>query len=118
MLEINSASETVVAMRATGLLDAADIEQAIRAVDATLARQERIALYAEIDITGMTPGALARDVRYGMGRLRAAPLSPSGRSHKSGLGVLDRAGRTNYSTRHRRQGLLPDRKGRGDGLGI
>jgi hypothetical protein len=70
VLEINSAPETVVAMRATGLLDAADIERAIQAIDAALARQDRVALYAEIDITGMTPGAFARDVRYGLGRLR------------------------------------------------
>lgn len=70
MLEILSAPDTVVAMRATGRIDEQDIEHAIQAVDAALARQDRVALYAEIDVAGMTPGAFARDVRYGLGRLR------------------------------------------------
>jgi hypothetical protein len=70
MLEILPTSDTIVAMRASGRLDEADIERATQAVDAALARQERIALYAEIDIDGITPGALVRDVGYGLGRLR------------------------------------------------
>ena len=45
----------VVAMRATGTIDEADIERAITAVEAALAARDRIAVYAEIDIAGMTP---------------------------------------------------------------
>lgn len=70
MLEILSAPDTVIAMRAAGRIEADDIERAMRAVEDALARQERIALYAEIDIAGMTPSALARDIGYGIGKLR------------------------------------------------
>jgi hypothetical protein len=62
VLEIIPASEGVVAMRASGRLDEADVERGLAVVDAALAARERIALYAEIDIAGMTPGALWRDV--------------------------------------------------------
>lgn len=70
MLEMLPAPDTVVAMRMTGRIDRADIERAIEAVDAALARHERISFYAEADIAGMTPGALARDIGYGLGMLR------------------------------------------------
>ncbi|MCB5175846.1 SpoIIAA family protein [Microvirga lenta] len=70
MLEIIPASDQVVAMRASGRIDESDIERSIAAVEAALARQDRIALYAEIDIAGITPGALTRDIGYGLGKLR------------------------------------------------
>ena len=70
MLEILPAPGTVVAIRAAGRPDESDIERAIQAVAAALARQDRGALYVEIDVAGMTPGALVRDVRYGLGKLR------------------------------------------------
>ena len=69
MLEIIPAPEGVVAMRASGRLDEADIERAVQAVEAALAQHERIALYAEVDVAGMSPGALWKDLAYGLGKL-------------------------------------------------
>nr|WP_244630111.1 STAS/SEC14 domain-containing protein [Microvirga tunisiensis] len=57
-------------MRASGRIDRNDIERAIAAVEDALARQDRVALYAETAMTGMTPGAFARDLGYGLGKLR------------------------------------------------
>ncbi|MGO4573291.1 STAS/SEC14 domain-containing protein [Microvirga sp. 2TAF3] len=70
MLEILSTSEHVVALRVSGHVDRADIERGITAVEDALARQEHIALYVEIGMSGMTPGAFARDLGYGLQHLR------------------------------------------------
>ncbi|WP_230530437.1 SpoIIAA family protein [Microvirga roseola] len=70
MLEILPAPDAVLAMRASGRIDEADIERAILAVDNALATRDRIAVYAEIGINGMTPGALACHLSYGFGKLR------------------------------------------------
>jgi hypothetical protein len=70
MLEVLPSPDHVVALRASGRLDENDIEGAIQAVEAALARQDRIAVLAEIDVTGMSPGALARDLGYGLGKIR------------------------------------------------
>jgi hypothetical protein len=69
MLEILPAPDPVVAMRASGRLDEGDVERGIEAIEAALARQDRIALYAEIYITGMTPASFARNVTYSLGKL-------------------------------------------------
>jgi SpoIIAA-like len=69
MLEVLPAPDTVVALRASGRIGKDDVERAIQAVEDALARQERIALYAEIEIVGITPGAFARDLGYGVGKL-------------------------------------------------
>jgi hypothetical protein len=69
MLEILPARDPVVAMRASGRLDEGDVERGIEAIEAALARQDRIALYAEIYMTGMTPAAFARNVTYSLGKL-------------------------------------------------
>lgn len=69
ILEIIPAPDGVVAMRATGQLDQADIERAMGSVEAALAQHERIALYAEVAIDGMSPGALWKDLTYGLGKL-------------------------------------------------
>ena len=70
MLEVLPAPEHVIAMRVSGHVDEDDIERGIAAVEETLARQERIAIYAEIRMSGMTPGAFARDLGYGLRHLR------------------------------------------------
>jgi SpoIIAA-like len=70
MLEILPAPEHVVALKVSGHVDASDIERAIAAVEHALARQQRIALRAEIAITGISPGAFVRDLGYGLGKLR------------------------------------------------
>ena len=69
MLEVLPAPDTVVALRASGRIGKDDVERAIQAVEDALARQERIALYAGIEIVGITPGAFARDLGYGVGKL-------------------------------------------------
>jgi hypothetical protein len=70
MIETLTAPDHVLALRATGRIDEADIATAIELLEAKLAVHERIALYAEVEVAGMTPGAFARDVRYGLGKLR------------------------------------------------
>lgn len=70
MLEVLPAPDHVVAMRVSGQVDKDDIERGIAAVEEALARQERIAVYAEIGMSGMTPGAFARDLGYGLRHLR------------------------------------------------
>ncbi|WP_262029199.1 STAS/SEC14 domain-containing protein [Microvirga sp. Mcv34] len=69
MLEVLPAPEHVVAMRVSGQVDKDDIERGIAAVEEALARGRRIALYIEIAMTGMTPGAFARDLGYGLRHL-------------------------------------------------
>ena len=70
MLEMLPAQDGVIAMRAKGLLDAADIERGIAAVDEALNTHARLAIYAEVNITGMTPRALLKDIAYGIFKLR------------------------------------------------
>ena len=70
MLEVLPAPEYVVALRVSGHVDASDVEGGIAAIEDALARQERIALYAEIAMTGISPGGFARDLGYGLGKLR------------------------------------------------
>jgi hypothetical protein len=70
VLEVLPAPKHVVALRVSGRVDKDDIERGIAAVEDALARQERIALYGEIAMAGMSPGALTRDLGYGLGKLR------------------------------------------------
>ena len=70
MIETLSAPDHVLAMRLTGRIDEADIAAAIDLLEAKLAQHERIAFYAEVELAGMTPGAFAKDIRYGLGKLR------------------------------------------------
>jgi hypothetical protein len=70
MIEVLPSSDTVVALRVSGRVDENDIERAIQVIEAALVREERIALYSELEISSITPGALARDLRYGLGMLR------------------------------------------------
>jgi hypothetical protein len=70
VLEVLPAPEHVVALRVSGRVDKDDIERGIAAVEAALAQQGRIALYAEVTMSGMTPDAFTRDLGYGIGKLR------------------------------------------------
>ena len=76
MLELLSAPDQVVAMRVTGRVDEADIERGIQAIEAALARRETVSLLAEVDMSGMTAGAFAKDLSYSLGRLRDLHRSP------------------------------------------
>jgi hypothetical protein len=57
-------------LRATGRLDERDIDEAIALIEEALASTERIAVFVEADISGMSPGAITRDISYGVGKLR------------------------------------------------
>jgi hypothetical protein len=57
VLEILPAPDYVVALRVNGRIERDDVECGIAAVEDALARQERVALYAEVAVTGMTSGA-------------------------------------------------------------
>jgi hypothetical protein len=70
MIEIIPAPDTVVAFRISGHIDEQDIERSYQAVEAALARQERVAVYVEGNIEGMSVGALAKDLRYALSTLR------------------------------------------------
>ena len=70
MLELVPAPDTVVAMRVTGRVDDSDIERGIQAIEAALAGEEHISLLAEIEMSGMTAGAFAKDLSYSLGKLR------------------------------------------------
>jgi SpoIIAA-like len=70
MLELLSAPDHVVAMRVTGRVDEADIERGIQAIESALAREKTVSLFAEIAMSGMTGGALAKDLSYSLGKLR------------------------------------------------
>ena len=70
MIETLTAPDHVLALRATGRIDEADIATAIELLEAKLAVHDRIAFYVEVEVARMTPGAFARDVRYGLGKLR------------------------------------------------
>ncbi|WP_262273500.1 SpoIIAA family protein [Microvirga yunnanensis] len=74
MLEVLPSPDHVVAMRVSGRVEKVDIERSIAAVEDALARQDRIALYIEIAMSGMTSGAFARDLGYGLRHLRELRL--------------------------------------------
>jgi len=70
MLEVLPAPETVVALRVTGQVTEEDVERAIQSIEAALARQPRIAILAEVEISGVTAGAFARRLSYGSSKFR------------------------------------------------
>lgn len=70
MIEQLSAAPGVVALRASGRLDERDINEAIALIEEALANRGRIAIFMEIDIAGMSPGAITRDISYGVSKLR------------------------------------------------
>src|SRR3954452_18486448 len=70
MLDFLPALDRVVAMRVTGRVGEHDIERGIQAIEAALARNERISLLVEIEMAGMTAGAFTRDLSYSLGKLR------------------------------------------------
>lgn len=70
MIEQLSAKPGVVALKATGRLDERDINEAIAFMEEALASNDRIAVFVEADISGMSPGAITRDISYGVGKLR------------------------------------------------
>jgi hypothetical protein len=70
MIERIDAPEGVLALRATGRIDERDVEQAIAIVEEALSREQLLPVFLDIDVSGMSPGAIMRDVTYGIGKLR------------------------------------------------
>jgi hypothetical protein len=70
VLEVLPAPDHVVALRVSGHIDVSDIDTGVAAIEDALFHRDRIALYAEISITGIAPRALARDMGYGLSKLR------------------------------------------------
>lgn len=68
MLELIPSEEPhVVALRASGRVDAEDLQQAIDAIEQAKQAHPRVSLYAEInDMRWMTFTALLRDLGYGL----------------------------------------------------
>ena len=71
MLQVTSAPETVVAIRVTDRLTAADVDLAITAVETALQLHDRVSMYAEIEgAFSMTLAGFYRDLRYGLSHIR------------------------------------------------
>ena len=70
MIELLDAPENVVAIQASGTLDAADYDRIIAAVEARLASHPRIGVVAEMDaFRGLTMEALWKDLQYNARRI-------------------------------------------------
>lgn len=70
MLEILPAPSHVAAFHYTATLDGEDYDRSIVELEAKLAVHDRIAVFADLTgMTGMTPVALAKDLRYSLGKI-------------------------------------------------
>lgn len=70
MIEILAAPDNVVAMKATGTLDADDYDRVIALVEDKLKSHPEIGLVADVQgLHAMTPEALWKDLQYGFRRI-------------------------------------------------
>ena len=70
MIEILDAPDHVVALRLSGRLSGPDMDALTEAVEAKLARHERIGIVADLTpLAGLTLEALAKDIRYNISKL-------------------------------------------------
>lgn len=70
MLEILPSPPHLAAYRFTGTLTAEDYDRCIDDLEARLAGHGRIGIYCDLrGFTGITPAALARDLRYTLGKV-------------------------------------------------
>jgi hypothetical protein len=70
MIEILPGPPHVGSYRFTGTLTAEDYDRCIEDLEARLARYARIGIYCDLrDFTGITPAALARDLRFALGKI-------------------------------------------------
>jgi hypothetical protein len=70
MIEIIEAPDHVFAARFMGALTGPDFAEIEREIEAKLARHGRIGIVADlIGLTGVTPEALAKDIRYNISKL-------------------------------------------------
>lgn len=70
MIEILDAPDHVVALRLSGRLSGPEMDELAAAVEAKLARHERIGIVADLTpLAGLTLEALAKDIRYNISKL-------------------------------------------------
>jgi hypothetical protein len=70
MIEILQAPDHVFAARFVGALTGPDFDRVVQEIEARLARQGRIGVAADLtELTGVTPDALWKDLRYNIGKL-------------------------------------------------
>ena len=70
MIEILPGPSHLASYRFTGTLTAEDYDRCIEDVESRLARHARIGIYCDLlGFTGITPAALARDLRYALGKV-------------------------------------------------
>ena len=70
MIEILPAPPQVAAFRFDGMLTADDYDRCIAEIETRLSRHPRIGLYCDMrGFSGITPPALARDLRYSLGKI-------------------------------------------------
>jgi SpoIIAA-like len=70
MIDILQAPDHVFAVRFVGTLTGPDFEQLEREIEARLARHGRIGIVADLTgLKGVTPDALAKDLRYNLSKL-------------------------------------------------
>lgn len=70
MIEVLDAPDHVVALRLSGRLSGADMDELTAAVEAKLARHDRIGIVADLTpLAGLTLEALAKDIRYNIAKL-------------------------------------------------
>ena len=70
MIEILDAPANVVALKATGTLSESDYDAAIAEIESRLSNYRKIGMLADMTgFTDVTPGAMARDVRYSLSKL-------------------------------------------------
>lgn len=70
MIEILPAPSHVAAFHVRETMTAEDYDRCIEHIDARLARHPRIAIYCDlVGMTLMTPMAIAKDLRYALGKL-------------------------------------------------
>ena len=61
----------VVGIRVDGSVEASDIERAMKALEQKLLTNERVSFFVEIDdLSGVSPEAIFKDIRYGLGQLK------------------------------------------------
>lgn len=70
MIEILPGPSHLAAYRFTGTLTAEDYDRCIEDLEARLAQHRRIGIYCDLrGFTGITPAAIARDLRYALGKV-------------------------------------------------
>ena len=64
-------ADHVVGVRVDGKVLSTDIERTMKALDDKLRAHQRVSIYTEIDsLSGITPEAILKDVRYGVEQLK------------------------------------------------